>query len=115
MLGNHEYGIEKNNWNASLYVAGQLLGYYGPAGDPEANITEWHNFNITGGPYNGKPLEIQQEEQLPNHSAYYTNLEEPPAPALMENGWNDDLFPADETVKYYNKVRAAYPNQAMEI
>ncbi len=115
MLGNHEYGIEKNNWNASLYVAGQLLGYYGPPGDPEANITEWHNFNITGGPYNGKPLEIQQEEQLPNHSAYYTNLEEPPAPALMENGWNDDLFPVDETVKYYNKVRAAYPNQAMEL
>jgi hypothetical protein len=115
MLGNHEYGIEKNNWNASLYTAGQLLGYYGPAGDPEANITEWHNFNITGGPYNGKALAIQQEEQLPNHSAYYTNLEEAPSPAIMENGWNDDLFPVDETVKYYNKVRAAYPHQAMEL
>src|SRR6185312_8448521 len=60
MLGNHEYGIEKNNWNASLYGAGALLGYFGAAGDPEANITEWHNFNITGGPYNGKPLAIQQ-------------------------------------------------------
>ena len=33
----------------------------------------------------------------------------------MENGWNDDLFPVDETVKYYNKVRAAYPNQAMQL
>lgn len=115
MLGNHEYGIEKNNWNNSLYGAGALIGYYGPAGDPEANITEWHNFNITGGPYNGKPLAIQQIEQLPNHSAYYTNLEEAPAPAIMENGWNDDLFPVDETVKYYNKVRAAYPNQPMEL
>jgi hypothetical protein len=92
-----------------------VLGYYGPAGDPEANITEWHNFNITGGPYNGKPLAIQQMEQLPNHSAYYTNLEEAPAPAIMENGWNDDLFPVDETVKYYNKVRAAYPNQPMQL
>ncbi len=115
MLGNHEFGIEKNNWNATLYGAGQLLGYYGPAGDPEANITEWHNFNITGGPYNGKPLAVQQEEQLPNHSAYYTNLEEAPSPTIMENGWNDDLFPVDETVKYYNKVRAAYPNAAMKI
>src|SRR5262249_37003884 len=46
---------------------------------------------------------------------YYTNLSEAPAPAIMENGWNDDLFPVDETVKYYNKVRAAYPNQPMQL
>jgi hypothetical protein len=117
MLGNHEFGIEKNNWNASLYGAGQLLGYYAPtsAADPEANIVEWHNFDITGGPYNGKPLAVQQEEQLPNHSAYYTNLSEAPSPSLMENGWNDDLFPVDQTVIYYNKVRAAFPSQAMEL
>ncbi|MHB8233937.1 MAG: alpha/beta hydrolase family protein, partial [Solirubrobacteraceae bacterium] len=113
----HRFGIEKNNWNGSLFVAGQLLGYYAPtsANDPEANIVEWHNFNIKGGPYDGEALAIQQEEQLPNHSAYYTDLSEAPSPAIMENGWNDDLFPADETVKYYNKVRAAYPNQPIKI
>ena len=33
----------------------------------------------------------------------------------MENGWNDDLFPVDETVDYYNKVRSAYPNQQMKL
>ncbi len=117
ILGNHEFGIEKNNWNASLYNAGLLLGYYAPtsANDPEANLQEWHANNITGGPYNGKPLTVQQEEQLPNHSAYYTDLSEAPAPSLMENGWNDDLFPVDQTVDYYNKVRAAYPNEAMEL
>jgi X-Pro dipeptidyl-peptidase (S15 family) len=117
MLGNHEYGIEKNNWNSSLFLAGQVLGYYAPTslGDPEANLQEWHTFNNTGGPYNGKALAIQQEEQLPTHGAYYTNMSEPPAPALMENGWNDDLFPVDQTVDYYNKVRAAYPNQAMKL
>jgi Acetyl xylan esterase (AXE1) len=116
---NHEfrYGIEKNNWNASLYGAGQILGYYAPtsAEDPEANIVNWHNFNITGGPYDGQPLAIQQEEFLPYHSAYYTPLNEAPAPALMENGWNDDLFPVDETVRYYNKVRSVYPNQPMKL
>jgi hypothetical protein len=117
MLGNHEYGIEKNNWNATLYGAGALLGYYAPtsANDPEANIVEWHNLNITGGPYNGKPMAVQQEEQLPNHGAYYTSLAEPPSPSIMENGWNDDLFPVDQTVDYYNKVRATYPNQAMKL
>jgi hypothetical protein len=117
MLGNHEYGIEKNNWNASLYTAGQLIGYYAPTSiaEPEANLQEWHNFNITGGPYNGQPLAAQQEEQLPTHSPYYTNLSESPSPVLMENGWNDDLFPPDNTVDYYNKVRARYPNAQMEI
>jgi hypothetical protein len=116
-MGDHRFGIEKNNWNGSLFLAGSLLGYLSPESnnDPEANIRAWHNSNLTGGPYDGKPLAVQQEVQLPYHSPYYTDLSEAPAPALMENGWNDDLFPVDETVKYYNKVRAAYPNQAMQL
>ena len=116
-LKDHRFGIEKNNWNGSLFLAGSLLGYLSPESnnDPEANIRAWHTFNLTGGPYDGKPLAVQQEVQLPYHSPYYANLSEPPAPALMENGWNDDLFPVDETVKYYNKVRATYPNQAMQL
>jgi hypothetical protein len=118
MLGNHEFGIEKRNWNESLYLGGVLEGaYYAPtsAKDPEANMTEWYNFNATGGPYNGKPMAVQQEEQLPIHGAYYTSLAESPAPALIENGWNDDLFPVDQAVDYYNKVRATYPSQAIEL
>ena len=115
ILGNHRFGVEKNNWNGSLYTAGQLLGYYGPEGEPESNLTAWHNFDIKGGPYDGELLALQQEEQLVYHSPYYTSLAEPPAPSIMENGWNDDLFPVDETVRYYNKVRASYPNQPMKL
>jgi hypothetical protein len=114
--GEYRFGVEKNNWNSSLYVAGQLIGYYGPNNfENEANITEWHNFNTKGGPYDGEPLAKQQEEYLPFHSPYYTPLNEAPAPSIMENGWNDDLFPVDETVRYYNKVRATYPNQPMKL
>jgi hypothetical protein len=117
MLGNHEFGIEKRAWNEDLYLDGVLLGaYYAAApAEPEANITEWYNFNATGGPYNGKALAIQQEQQLPNHSPYYTPLTEEPAPALMQNGWNDDLFPVDQAVDYYNKVRATYPNAPIQL
>ena len=118
MLGNHEYGVQKQNWNESLYLGGELVGgayYEAKPEEPEAAITEWYEFNNTGGPYNGKALAIQQETQLPNHGAYYTNLSEAPAPALMENGWNDDLFPVDQTVDYYNKVRASYPNAALKL
>ena len=117
VLGNHEFGIQKQNWTTSLYFGGLLAGgFYAPPGaDPEANLTEWFNFNSSGGPYDGLPLAVQQETQLPNHAAYYTNLSEPPAPALMENGWNDDLFPVDQSVDYYNKVRTAYPTAAIEL
>ncbi len=117
MLGNHEFGIQKQNWNQTLYFAGTLLGYLAPttADDPEANIVEWNTFNSSGGPYDGLPLAIQQEEVLPNHSPYYTDMSEAPAPTLMQNGWNDDLFPVDQTVDYYNKVRATYPNAAIEL
>ncbi len=115
MLGNHRYGIEKAEWSGGLYSTGLSKAIYGPEADPEANLTGWHNFNIKGGPYDGEPLAKQQEEQLPFHSPYYANLSEAPAPSIMENGWNDDLFPVDETVKYYNKVRAAYPNEAMKL
>jgi fermentation-respiration switch protein FrsA (DUF1100 family) len=116
VLGNHEFGIQKQNWNTNLYFGGLLAGgFYAPSpAEPEANITEWFGFNSTGGPYNGQPLAVQQETQLPNHGAYYTNLSEPPAPVLFEDGWDDDLFPADQGVDYYNKVRATYPTAAIE-
>src|ERR1700677_2662605 len=63
MLGNHEFGIERRAWTEDLYLDGVLLAAYYPAppAEPEANITEWYNFNATGGPYNGKPLAVQQE------------------------------------------------------
>jgi hypothetical protein len=116
-LGNHEFGIEKRNWNEDLYLDGELLGAYYQAKpeEPEAAITEFYEFDNTGGPYNGKPLAEEQEKQLVNHGAYYTSLAEEPAPALMENGWNDDLFPVDQAVLYYNKVRGHYPHAAIQL
>ena len=34
----------------------------------------------------------------------------PPAPMLMSSGFTDDLFPADETIRYYNRTRTQYPD-----
>ena len=49
-------------------------------------------------------------ELTANHSAAYIDDSVAPAPALLANGWNDDLFPVDESIRYYNKVRAKHPN-----
>jgi fermentation-respiration switch protein FrsA (DUF1100 family) len=32
-----------------------------------------------------------------------------PAPLLLESGWNDALFPVDQSLRVYNSLRAANP------
>ena len=110
--GGHRVGVQKQSWNNSLYLAGQVLGYYAPLGsDPSADIMGWKALTDTGGPFDANPAAAPMVSELTaNHSAYYVDDSIAPAPALLANGWNDDLFPVDESLRYYNKVRAKYPN-----
>jgi hypothetical protein len=114
--GGHRFGVQKQAWNATLFGAGQLLGYYAPTSgpgfpDPTANLVGWNAVASTGGPFDGNPVTAQMVAELTaNHSAYYIDDSIPPAPALLFNGWMDDLFPVDEAVRYYNKVRAKHPD-----
>ena len=50
------------------------------------------------------------EEIKAHHSAYYIDHSVPPAPLLISNGFTDDLFPADEAIRYYNRIRSQYPD-----
>ena len=113
----HRFGIQKQSWNTNLYAGGAQTGFYAaPAlNDPTSNLTLWKGLNDTGGPYDGHPLANEQINELPNHGAYYTNLAQAPAPALLSSGWNDDLFPVDETVRYYNRVRSLHPTAAIKL
>jgi len=115
--GGHRFGIQKQNWNASLFLAGQFLGFYAPAGsDPSADIVGWKALTDTGGPFDGNPAAAGLVSELTaNHSAYYIDDSVAHAPALLANGWNDDLFPVDESIRYYNKVRAKHPNAPLSM
>ncbi len=31
---------------------------------------------------------------------------------LMSSGFTDDLFPADETIRYYNRTKTQYPDDS---
>lgn len=109
--GDRRFGIQKQLYNAQLYGGGAQAGWYAdPGTDPTADITAWNQVNNTGGPYDGNPLVNAQIAEFPNHGAMGTDASIAPAPALLVNGWNDDLFPVDESVRYYNKIRAAYPS-----
>jgi hypothetical protein len=111
-LGDHRVGVQKQSWNAGLYLAGQFGGFYAPVGtDPQADITGWKAITDTGGPFDSNAAaQAMTDELTANHSALYIDDSVAPAPALLANGWNDDLFPVDESLRYYNKVRARWPN-----
>ena len=115
--GGHRFGIQKQAWNAGLYQGGLAAGTYSPPGtDPSADIMGWKALTDTGGPFDGNPAAAAMVSELTaNHSAYYIDDSVPPAPALLANGFNDDLFPVSESVRYYNKVRAKHPGAAISM
>ncbi len=103
-------GVEKEAYVNALYASGQTNGYYAPEGqDPEADITGWKNALDTGGPYGAEELEIV-EEISSHHSSYDIDDSIRPAPMLISSGFTDDLFPANEATRFFNRTVTTYPN-----
>jgi predicted acyl esterase len=112
-------GIEKESFNNGLYAtvllgAGRYCGqapYPAPCTDFNADVTTWKTRIEQGEPYDGDPTaQAILNEVEAHHSAYYIDHSEPPAPLMISNGFDDDLFPADEAIGYYNRIRSQYPN-----
>jgi Acetyl xylan esterase (AXE1) len=105
-------GVEKKAWVDALYLGGQLTGFYAPPGaDPDADLTTWKQRLDQGGPYDGDPqAEDVVDEVTTHHSSYYIDHSQPPAPLIISNGFTDDLFPANEALRFYNRTRTQYPN-----
>jgi predicted acyl esterase len=115
-------GVEKESFQSGLYLSGQLQGSYcGQAPYPtctdfQSDITAWKNRIDQGEPYDGDPLITSILEEIKaHHSAYYIDHSTPPAPLLISNGFTDDLFPADEAIAYYNRIRSQYPNAPLSL
>ena len=79
-------------------------------------MTAWKTRLDAGEPYDGDPtVTAILDEIKAHHSAYYIDHSEPPAPLLISNGFTDDLFPADEAIRYYNRIRSQYPNAPISL
>lgn len=110
------FGVMKQSYVTSLYAAG--------CANPTAfctttnlswNLGAWLRRFDQGEPYSGPlPARILRQITL-YHSSYYINHSEPPAPLLIANGWTDDLFPADEALRYYNRTKTQYPNTPLSL
>jgi hypothetical protein len=104
-------GVMKQSLVNGLYFSGQSApGYYSAAGtDPTADLTGWRNTLAAGEPY-GANAQDAVNELTQHHSSYYIDHSIIPAPMLMSSGYTDDLFPANETIRYYNRTRTQYPD-----
>jgi predicted acyl esterase len=111
-------GIEKESFNNGLYAVVTLgAGKYcaqspfpSPCTDFGADVTAWKTRIEQGEPYDGDPnSQAVLNEIQAHHSAYYIDHSEAPAPLMISNGFDDDLFPADEAIGYYNRIRSQYP------
>lgn len=109
-------GVQKRSFVDQLFLSGCNANTFCSTTDPDANLPAWKARLDQGEPYEGDPLVADiLDETKTHHSSYYIDSTVPPAPMLISNGWTDDLFPADEALRFYNRTRAQYPNNPISL
>jgi len=113
--GKARIGIEKASFVTGLYGTGLVESNYSLT-DKEADLNGWYALINSGEPYEAKPQTQEILDQITTyHSSYYIDHSQEPAPLLIQNGWNDDLFPVDEAIRFYNRSRAQYPGHPISL
>jgi predicted acyl esterase len=112
--GTNPIGVMKFSWDLGLYQAGKALSNYSEE-DLEADIPAWIERLVGGDPYTDPKINGIIEQLTTYHSSFYINHAEEPSPLLIQNGWNDDLFPVDEALRFYQRTRAQYPGDPISL
>ncbi|MDQ3729222.1 MAG: hypothetical protein M3355_06485 [Actinomycetota bacterium] len=93
------------------FIPGRPMGYLAPAGtDPEADVGGWVARTTQGEPYDEPYARSIVDLLADYHSAYYLKADRPPPPLFLSAGMTDDLFPADETLRFANRTRRKFPD-----
>lgn len=115
-------GIQKLSINAGLYLTATLGAYIAPPGiNPEADLTKWFVQAAAGEPYDTALDQASLEQLTKYRSTYYLlsgayGFEQiEPAPLFLANGFTDDVFAADEYVRYYNLHQSLYPSAPISL
>jgi predicted acyl esterase len=108
-------GVELHSYVSGLYALGNATGYYAPAGaDPEADINTWFAVTSAGEPYSDQARAIA-DQIYTYHQGYGIPPGTSPAPLLLQSGWTDDLFPAEQSLRVYNALRGVTPNAPVSL
>jgi predicted acyl esterase len=110
-FGDRRLGIAKQSTVTRVAQTGSNSGRYAdPGSDPDADFHNWFPAINAGEPYDGNPLSQHIVDELTSfHSSYYVEASVEPAPSLIWSGWTDDIFPASEAVRFYNRTKDRHP------
>ena len=98
------------------FVPGRPMGYLAPPGvDPEADVAGWVARTTQGEPYDDEYARSIVDLLADYHSPYYLRADRPPPPLFMAAGMTDDLFPADETLRFANRTRRKFPRLPLAV
>jgi hypothetical protein len=91
-------GIPKRTWIDLLYAGGAAAGFLSPPGaDPQADLTNWRAATTRE---SFRPEVRTIARTLTTYIGGAAGLRgSEPAPLMIENGWTDELFPADEALR----------------
>jgi acetyl esterase/lipase len=99
------------------FVAGRPMGFLAPTGtDPEADVVHWVTRTDQGEPYDDASAQDIVDLLTRYHSAYYlpTGRRGPP-PLLLASGFTDDLFPADESLRFADRTLRKFPEAPLSV
>jgi hypothetical protein len=92
------------------FVQGRPMGYLAPPGsDPQADVAGWVARADAGEPYDDASAHAVVDTLERYHSAYWIDSSTSPAPLFMASGFDDDLFPIDEALRFANRTRRRHP------
>ncbi len=114
------FGVMKQSLVNGLYLSGLTSGegFYcpQPCPNPDADLTGWKARLDAGEPYDGDPTATSILTEIKaHHSSYYIGHGQAPAPMLISSGFTDDLFPADEAIRFYNRTVAEHPGSPISL
>ncbi|HEY0318684.1 MAG TPA: CocE/NonD family hydrolase [Solirubrobacterales bacterium] len=115
--GTAPIGVEKASYVAGLFGLGLATSNYAPPDtDAGADLVTWYGLINAGEPYDSNPAAGPVIDEITSHhSSYYIDHSQPPAPLLIQSGWNDDLFPPDEAIRLYNRTRSQYAGDPISL
>jgi hypothetical protein len=93
------------------FVPGRPEGYLSPPDvDPQADVTTWVGRSDQGEPYTDAQTRDIVSMMQRFHSAYGIDPSHAPPPLFVGAGFDDDIFPVDETLRFVNRMRRQHPN-----
>ena len=109
-------GVRKQSLEDALYNAGSHFFLAPQGSDPDADLTTWHDLMAGGEPYDDASG-VPSTARSPTCATSSPRITPPTTSAtrshrprmLITSGWNDDLFPADEAIRFYNRTRTEHP------